>query len=139
MCRVTVRLCGCYEYLYEPVALFAGHAFKLSAVLNDCFNDHPGVSAFLGALPFFQAREGPSIMEGMPCEERERIIKLLSQAVTAYRDAVQATSGLRGKSLERSLRLIESTQETYENCRQILMAHERSHGCAPNPEKAPSS
>jgi len=59
-------------------------------------------------------------MEGMPCEEREKIIKLLSQAVTAYRDAVQATNGLHGKSLERSLGLIESTQETYENCRQIL-------------------
>jgi hypothetical protein len=65
----------------------------------------------------------------MPCAEREKIIELLLAVVTAYSDAVQATNGLHGKALKQSLVLVESAQATYEDCRQVLIAHERSHGC----------
>jgi hypothetical protein len=44
---------------------------------------------------------------------------------------VRATKGLEGKALKRGLKLAESAQLAYENCRQVFIAHERTHGCAP--------
>jgi hypothetical protein len=65
----------------------------------------------------------------MQREELEQIIALLLEAVTAYTNAVQAMKDLHGKALKRSFALLESAQAAYEDCRQVLIAHERFHGC----------
>ena len=69
------------------------------------------------------------MIDSMQCEEREKIIALLLEAVTAYANAVQAMKDLYGKALKRSFALLDSAQAAYEDCRQVLIAHERSHGC----------
>jgi hypothetical protein len=46
----------------------------------------------------------------MPCEEREKIIELLLEAVQAHANAVQAVKDLHGKALKRSFALLESAQ-----------------------------
>ena len=68
------------------------------------------------------------MIDSMQCEEREQIIALLLEAVTAYANAVQAMKDLHGKALKRSFALLDSAQAAYEDCRQVLIAHERSHG-----------
>jgi hypothetical protein len=65
----------------------------------------------------------------MPCKERGKLIQLLIEAVTAYGDAVHAAHGIEGEALERLTSVAESARNTYKDCREVLAAHERSHGC----------
>jgi hypothetical protein len=66
----------------------------------------------------------------MPCIERDKLIRLLKEARTAYGDALRTGDGGDGRGLKRAHTLAEGTWTTYENCRQVLASHERSHGCA---------
>jgi hypothetical protein len=47
------------------------------------------------------------MIDSMQCEEREKIIALLLEAVTAYANAVQAMKDLHGKALKRSFALLD--------------------------------
>jgi Arc/MetJ family transcription regulator len=66
----------------------------------------------------------------MPCAERDKLIRLLKEARTAYGDALRTTIGPDGEVLERTGKLAEGARTTYEDCREVLVSHERSHGCA---------
>ena len=68
----------------------------------------------------------------MPCEEREQLFELLLEATKAHNDAARAMPDRAGEALERLTALAESARKTCEDCYEVLRAHERSHGCAPN-------
>jgi hypothetical protein len=79
------------------------------------------------------ARGNPSIIvETMPCEEREQLFELLLEATKAHNDAARAMPDRAGEALERLTAVAESARKTCEDCYEVLHAHERSHGCAPN-------
>jgi hypothetical protein len=66
----------------------------------------------------------------MPCVERDKLIRLLKEARTAYGDALRTANGGDSGVLERAQKLAKGTWTTYEDCRKVLVSHERSHGCA---------
>ena len=66
----------------------------------------------------------------MLCEERDKLLELLLEAVKGHSDAVRAVSGRRGEALKWARQLVANSEATFEHCREVLEAHERSHGCA---------
>jgi len=68
----------------------------------------------------------------MPCEEREQLFELLLEATKAHTDALRAMTERDGEALERLTAVAESARKTCEDCYEVLLAHEHSHGCAPN-------
>jgi rubrerythrin len=66
----------------------------------------------------------------MPCAERDKLLQLLLEAAKEYSDAVHAMLDHEGEALQRLTALAESARKTHEDCYDVLVAHERSHGCA---------
>ena len=44
-----------------------------------------------------------------------------------------------GEALKRARKLVANAEATYEDCGEVLIAHERSHGCVPKAKKTASS
>src|SRR5205085_8196672 len=70
---------------------------------------------------------------GMGCTERDRLLDLLLAALKAHSDAVEAIPGCKAAVSTRARKLATKAEATYRDCREALIAHERSHGCAPKP------
>ena len=68
----------------------------------------------------------------MPCPERDKLLDLLLATAKAHSEAAQATIVRNGKFLRCARQLAATAQETFEDCREVLEAHERSHGCSEN-------
>ena len=67
------------------------------------------------------------------CDDRDRLLDLMLVALKAYNDALQAIPQCKGEAVKRARQLAANAEATYKDCREVLMAHERSHGCAPPP------
>ena len=68
----------------------------------------------------------------MPCEEREQLFELLLESTKAHADTVRAMRGRDGEALDRLTAVAESARKLCEDCYDVLLAHEHSHGCAPD-------
>src|SRR5260370_39981880 len=75
----------------------------------------------------------------MPCAGRDKLLELFLEAARANSEAVHATLGSDGEARERLTVLAESARKTYEDCLEVLTAHERAHGFAPRVEVSPPS
>jgi NAD(P)H-nitrite reductase large subunit len=71
----------------------------------------------------------------MPCEERDRLLNLLLASLKVQGNAFQAVTECKGEGLKRARKMAAIARQTCRDCRQVLAAHERSHGCAPKPPK----
>jgi hypothetical protein len=69
-------------------------------------------------------------MESMHCQERDNLIRILTNAVLAYSEAVGSMSGAEGEAFQRARQWSETTHSLCEDCRKALAEHERAHGCA---------
>ena len=69
----------------------------------------------------------------MPCPERHKLLELYLETARARNEAVRAMIGCESEVLERLAKLAESARQAYNDCREVLEAHERSHGCGPKP------
>jgi hypothetical protein len=65
----------------------------------------------------------------MRCEERDKLLELLLMAIKAHNEAVNAMIGRGGEAREHARQLAANAEKTYEDCHEVLEAHERSHGC----------
>ena len=65
----------------------------------------------------------------MHCAEREKLIRLLMNAVLAYSEAVRSMSGAEGNAIQQARQWIDRTHSICEDCRETLAEHERAHGC----------
>ena len=65
----------------------------------------------------------------MPCAERDKLLDLLLATAKAHSDAAQSTIVRNGKSLKCARQWAATAREAFEDCREVLAAHERSHGC----------
>jgi hypothetical protein len=63
----------------------------------------------------------------MPSEER--LLGLLLEAARMRNDAVRAMNGSAGEALDALSMLAASARQAYNECREVLEVHERSHGC----------
>ena len=66
----------------------------------------------------------------MPCEERDKLMELVLVAMKARRKARQAMLGREGEALRRAHKLADEANLNYQDCREALEAHVRTHGCA---------
>jgi hypothetical protein len=66
-------------------------------------------------------------MKTQTCEDRDRLLDLLLVAAEAHNNAVQAMSGREGQVLEFVRKWVANSAATYEDCREVFVAHE---GCA---------
>jgi hypothetical protein len=62
----------------------------------------------------------------MLCVERDDLVRLLKEARTAYGDALRTANNGDSGVLDK---LAKGAWTTYEDCRKVLVSHERSHGC----------
>jgi len=65
----------------------------------------------------------------MPCDERDKLLELLLKAARTHSEAVTAMMGCDGEALKCARELATNAEATYQDCREILEAHERDHGC----------
>lgn len=65
----------------------------------------------------------------MQCEERDRLLDLFLVAIASHSDALRATIGSGGEALRCARKLVASAEATCADCREVLEAHEREHGC----------
>ncbi len=65
------------------------------------------------------------------CEDRDKLLDLLLVALKAHSDAVKAMVGREGEEWRLAHEAATNTEAIYHDCREVLIAHERSHGCAP--------
>ena|SRR3984893_4523881 len=65
-----------------------------------------------------------------PCRKRERLLGLVLTTLKAHNDAAQAMIGRLGTALRLARRKAADAQTKYRDCREALVAHERSHRCA---------
>jgi len=65
----------------------------------------------------------------MRCAERERLIKLLTNAVLGYTQAVRSQGGAEGEAIRHAREWSDMTHAFCEDCREVLAEHERTHGC----------
>jgi hypothetical protein len=69
-------------------------------------------------------------MDFMHCSERDNLIRVLTNSVLAYSEAVRSMSGAEGEAFQRARQWSETTHSLCEDCRTALAEHERTHGCA---------
>ena len=72
-------------------------------------------------------------------QPQKAYVRITVEAARANSEAVHAMLGSEGEARERLTALAESARKTYEDCLDVLTAHERSHGCAPRVEVSPLS
>ena len=65
----------------------------------------------------------------MSCADRDKLLELFLQAARANSEATHAMLSCDGEALKRMTALAESARKTYDDCLDVLTAHERSHGC----------
>ena len=75
----------------------------------------------------------------MPCEEPDKLLELFLSAVKAHRDAVRAMIGREGETLRLARKVVANAEAIYEDCREVLEAHERYHGCGTESAKTPTA
>ena len=56
------------------------------------------------------------------CSDRDRLLDLLLASLKTYHNATQLVPQHKGA--------VASAEATYKDCREVLIAHARSHGCA---------
>jgi hypothetical protein len=65
----------------------------------------------------------------MHCPERDNLIRILTNSVLAYAEAVHSMSGSEGEAFQRSRQWADALHTLCEDSREVLAAHERTHGC----------
>ena len=72
---------------------------------------------------------GAPIDSPMHCPERDDLIRMLSNSVLAYAEAVHSMGGAEGEAFQRARQWADSLHSLCEDGREVLAAHERAHGC----------
>jgi hypothetical protein len=65
----------------------------------------------------------------MHCPERDNLIRMLSNSVLAYAEAVHSMGGAEGEAFQRARQWADSLHSLCEDGREVLAAHKRAHGC----------
>ena len=74
----------------------------------------------------------------MRCEERAKLLELILAAAKTHSEAVTAMLGCDGEALKCARKLATDAEATYQDCRAVLEAHERDHGCGIESTETPT-